>query len=153
MRANGKYELPLSPVKRVWCVKSVEFPFKVFCHEVQYLSTLYRSALSAVRPGGVVVYSTCTLSTSENYAVVETVLNDFPEAEPEDLWEEIAIPLSKYFAFSPAHPGHGQTPHKPSLQPQKSTVSSNHNRLGILVVPQPGKAWGPMFLSRIRRRK
>uniref|UniRef100_A0A8C9XSK1 NOP2/Sun RNA methyltransferase 3 n=1 Tax=Sander lucioperca TaxID=283035 RepID=A0A8C9XSK1_SANLU len=101
---------------------------------------LLRSALSAVRPGGAVVYSTCTLSSSENCAVVETVLNDCPEADPEDLWEEIAIPLAKYFTFSPAHPGHGQTPHKPSL-------------LGILVVPQPGKTWGPMFLSRIRRRK
>ncbi|XP_039978907.1 tRNA (cytosine(34)-C(5))-methyltransferase, mitochondrial-like, partial [Xiphias gladius] len=116
-------------------------------------SQLLRSALSAVRPGGLVVYSTCTLSNSENYAVVETVMNDCPEAEPEDLWEEIAIPLSKYFAFSPAYPGHGQTSHKPSLQQQNSTVSSYHRRLGILVVPQPGKTWGPMFLSRIRKRK
>ncbi|XP_037616334.1 tRNA (cytosine(34)-C(5))-methyltransferase, mitochondrial [Sebastes umbrosus] len=114
---------------------------------------LLRSALSAVRPGGVVVYSTCTLSSSENYAVVETVLNDCPEAEPEDLWEEVAIPLSKYFTFSPAHLAHGQTPHKPSLQPQSGTSSSYHHRLGILVVPQPGKTWGPMFLSRIRRRE
>ncbi|XP_038557146.1 tRNA (cytosine(34)-C(5))-methyltransferase, mitochondrial [Micropterus salmoides] len=114
---------------------------------------LLKSALAAVRPGGVVVYSTCTLSSSENYAVVETVLNDCPEAEPEDLWEGIAVPLSKYFVFSPAHPDHGQTLHKPSLQPQNGTVSSYHHRLGILVVPQPGKTWGPMFLSRIRRRK
>ncbi len=120
---------------------------------MQYLSSPCRSALSAVRPGGVVVYSTCTLSSSENYAVVETVLNDCPEAEPEDLWEEIAFPLSKYFVFSPAHPGHGLTLHKPSLQPQTGTVSSYHHRLGILAVPQPGKTWGPMFLSRIRRRK
>ncbi|XP_078103175.1 tRNA (cytosine(34)-C(5))-methyltransferase, mitochondrial isoform X1 [Sander vitreus] len=114
---------------------------------------LLRSALSAVRPGGSVVYSTCTLSSSENCAVVETVLNDCPEADPEDLWEEIAIPLAKYFTFSPAHPGHGQTPHRPSLQPQNGTSSPYRHRLGILVVPQPGKTWGPMFLSRIRRRK
>lgn len=115
---------------------------------------LLKSALSAVRPGGVVVYSTCTLSSSENYTVVETVLNDCPEAEPEDLWEEIAVPLSKYFAFSPAHPGHGgETLHKLSLLPQNGNVSSYRHRLGILVVPQPGKTWGPMFLSRIRRRK
>lgn len=115
---------------------------------------LLRSALSAVRPGGVVVYSTCTLSSSENYTVIEKVLNDCPEAEPEDLWEEIAVPLSKYFAFSPAHPGHGrETLHKPSLQLQHGSVSSYRHRLGILVVPQPGKTWGPMFLSRIRRRK
>ncbi|XP_058484615.1 tRNA (cytosine(34)-C(5))-methyltransferase, mitochondrial isoform X2 [Solea solea] len=98
---------------------------------------LLKSALSLVRPGGLVVYSTCTLSNSENYAVVETVLRDCPEAEPEDLWEEIAIPYSKHFAFGPAYPGHGQT---------------SHHRLGILVVPQPGKTWGPMFLSRIRKR-
>ncbi|TKS70268.1 tRNA (cytosine(34)-C(5))-methyltransferase, mitochondrial [Collichthys lucidus] len=113
---------------------------------------LLRSALTAVRPGGVVVYSTCTLSSSENYSVVETVLNDCPDAEPEDLWEEIAVPLSKYFAFSPAHADHGgETVPKPSLQPLN--VSSYRQRLGILVVPQPGKTWGPMFLSRIRRRK
>ncbi|XP_070688931.1 tRNA (cytosine(34)-C(5))-methyltransferase, mitochondrial [Pempheris klunzingeri] len=114
---------------------------------------LLRSALSAVRPGGLVVYSTCTLSSSENYAVIETVLNDCPEAEPEGLWDEIAIPLSKSFAFSPARPGHAPTLHKPSPQPQNGTASSYHHRLGILVVPQPGKTWGPMFLSRIRRRK
>ncbi|XP_040891895.1 tRNA (cytosine(34)-C(5))-methyltransferase, mitochondrial [Toxotes jaculatrix] len=114
---------------------------------------LLRSALSAVRPGGLVVYSTCTLSNSENYAVVETVVSDCPEAEPEDLWEEIAVPLSKYFAFSPPYPGHRQSSHKPSLQPQNGAVSSYHHRLGILVVPQPGKTWGPMFLSRIRRKK
>lgn len=113
---------------------------------------LLKSALSAVRPGGVVVYSTCTLSSSENYAVVEKVLNDFPEAEPEDLWDEIAVPLSKYFAFS-SHPSHRQTAHKASLQPHNSSSTSYHSRLGILVVPQPGKTWGPMFLSRIRRRK
>ncbi|XP_023280059.1 tRNA (cytosine(34)-C(5))-methyltransferase, mitochondrial isoform X1 [Seriola lalandi dorsalis] len=114
---------------------------------------LLQSALSAVRPGGLVVYSTCTLSSSENYAVVETVLNNCPEAEPEDLWEEIAVPLSKYFAFTSAQPGHGQTSLEPSLQPQNGAVSSYHHRLGILVVPQSGKTWGPMFLSRIRRRK
>uniref|UniRef100_A0A672GX85 NOP2/Sun RNA methyltransferase 3 n=1 Tax=Salarias fasciatus TaxID=181472 RepID=A0A672GX85_SALFA len=79
---------------------------------------LLKSALSAVRPGGIVVYSTCTLSSFENCAVVETVLDDFPEAELEDL-----------------------------------AGSSYRRGLGILVVPQPGKTWGPMFLCRIRRRK
>ncbi|XP_041850574.1 tRNA (cytosine(34)-C(5))-methyltransferase, mitochondrial isoform X2 [Melanotaenia boesemani] len=113
---------------------------------------LLRSALSAVRPGGVVVYSTCTLSSFENYAVVETVLKDFPEAEPEDLWEEIAISLKKYFEFS-SYPGHSQLRPDPSLLPESSAASAYHHRLGILVVPQPGKTWGPMFLSRIRRKE
>ncbi|KAM3626213.1 uncharacterized protein V6R79_024832 [Siganus canaliculatus] len=112
---------------------------------------LLRSALSAVRPGGVVVYSTCTLSSIENYRVVETVLGDCPEAEPEDLWEEIAVPLSKHFTFGPAWPVNGtETVEK---QSQRHGVYTDRSRLGILVVPQPGKTWGPMFLSRIRRRR
>ncbi|XP_071775660.2 tRNA (cytosine(34)-C(5))-methyltransferase, mitochondrial [Centroberyx gerrardi] len=106
---------------------------------------LLRSALSSVRPGGVVVYSTCTLSSSENHAVVEAVLNSCPEAEPEDLWEELVIPFSNHFTFSPAHPAHRHS--------QGDTVSSPRHKHGILVVPQPGRTWGPMFLCRIRRKK
>ncbi|XP_034048316.1 tRNA (cytosine(34)-C(5))-methyltransferase, mitochondrial [Thalassophryne amazonica] len=114
---------------------------------------LLRSALSAVRPGGAVVYSTCTLSSPENHAVVDMVLNDCPEAEAEDLWEEIVIPFSKYFCFVPAPPDDFQSDHRPSPQTQHGTVSSYHRRLGILVVPQRGRTWGPMFLCRIRKRK
>uniref|UniRef100_A0A3B4F4I8 NOP2/Sun RNA methyltransferase 3 n=1 Tax=Pundamilia nyererei TaxID=303518 RepID=A0A3B4F4I8_9CICH len=83
---------------------------------------LLRSALLAVCPGGTVVYSTCTLSSFENFSVVETVLKDFPEAEAEDLWEEIT---------------------------QDASVSFYRHRLGILVVPQLGKSWGPMFLKKV----
>ncbi|XP_061670981.1 tRNA (cytosine(34)-C(5))-methyltransferase, mitochondrial isoform X2 [Syngnathoides biaculeatus] len=114
---------------------------------------LLRSALSAVRPGGIVVYSTCTMSSSENFAVVEAVLKDCPEAEPEDLWDEIANPLSSYFTFSPAHCVSGLVPNSQSLQPQHGRVSSYNRTLGILVVPQPCKTWGPMFLSRLKKRK
>lgn len=84
--------------------------------------------------------------------MVETLLKESPEAEPEDLWEELALPLSKHFAFNPAGAGHdAQTLPKPSPQPRHGRVSSYQRRLGILVVPQPGRTWGPMFLSRIRR--
>ncbi|KAM4744085.1 tRNA (cytosine(34)-C(5))-methyltransferase, mitochondrial [Anableps anableps] len=112
---------------------------------------LLRSAISAVRPGGVVVYSTCTLSSLENCAVIQTVLKDFPNAEVENLWEEIALPLSKYFAFI-SLPVHKQIDPKPSLHPFIGPASTSYHRLGILVVPQPGKTWGPMFLSRIRKK-
>ncbi|XP_077447635.1 tRNA (cytosine(34)-C(5))-methyltransferase, mitochondrial-like isoform X2 [Stigmatopora argus] len=114
---------------------------------------LLRSALSAVRPGGTVVYSTCTMSNSENFAVIETVLKDCPEAEPEDLWEEIALPLSSYFTFSRARHVSGPLPNTQALQPHCDVMSPYDHSLGILVVPQPYKTWGPMFLSRIRRRK
>ncbi|XP_045567609.1 tRNA (cytosine(34)-C(5))-methyltransferase, mitochondrial isoform X1 [Salmo salar] len=91
---------------------------------------LLRSALAAVRPGGVVVYSTCTLSRSENQEVVEAVLNTCPGVELQDLEEELALPLQEHFTFTPL----GHTP-----------------SLGLLVVPQQGRTWGPMFLSRIKR--
>ncbi|XP_055766539.1 tRNA (cytosine(34)-C(5))-methyltransferase, mitochondrial-like [Salvelinus fontinalis] len=91
---------------------------------------LLRSALAAVRPGGVVVYSTCTLSRSENQEVVEAVLNTCPGVELQDLEEELALPLQEHFTFTPL----GHTP-----------------SLGLLVVPHQGQTWGPMFLSRIKR--
>ncbi|XP_072321750.1 tRNA (cytosine(34)-C(5))-methyltransferase, mitochondrial [Eucyclogobius newberryi] len=103
---------------------------------------LLKSALSAVRPGGTVVYSTCTLSSAENCSVVEAVLGSCPEAELEDLWEELVVPLSEHFCFR-----HGQAD-----PPQCGTMAPPDAKLGILVVPQPGKTWGPMFLSRIRRK-
>ncbi|KAG7257139.1 hypothetical protein CRUP_013376 [Coryphaenoides rupestris] len=97
---------------------------------------LLRSALRAVRPGGAVVYATCTLSTYENAEVVGAVLDSCPvEAELEDLWEELATPFSAHFTF---------------IQPQLQ----RHQRrgCGLLVVPTPGRTWGPMFLCRLRRR-
>ncbi|XP_064819937.1 tRNA (cytosine(34)-C(5))-methyltransferase, mitochondrial-like isoform X2 [Oncorhynchus masou masou] len=91
---------------------------------------LLRSALAALRPGGVAVYSTCTMSRSENQEVVEAVLNSCPGVELQDLEEELALPLQEHFTFTPL----GHTP-----------------SLGLLVVPQQGQTWGPMFLSRIKR--
>ncbi|CAL8350767.1 unnamed protein product [Merluccius merluccius] len=97
---------------------------------------LLRSALGAVRPGGAVVYSTCTLSTYENAEVVGAVLDSCPEAELEDLWEELATPFSAHFTFiHPSQHRHHQ-----------------RRRCGLLVVPTPGRTWGPMYLCRIRRR-
>uniref|UniRef100_A0A8C6WET1 NOP2/Sun RNA methyltransferase 3 n=1 Tax=Neogobius melanostomus TaxID=47308 RepID=A0A8C6WET1_9GOBI len=103
---------------------------------------LLKSALSAVCRGGTVVYSTCTLSRAENCSVVEAVLNDCPEAELEDLWEELAVSFSKHFCFS----------HDQKAPLQSGTIAPCDSRLGILVVPHPGKTWGPMFVSRIRRK-
>ncbi len=41
---------------------------------------ILRSALRAVRPGGCVVYSTCSLEPEENEQVVDAVLKDSPQA-------------------------------------------------------------------------
>ncbi|XP_076839151.1 tRNA (cytosine(34)-C(5))-methyltransferase, mitochondrial [Brachyhypopomus gauderio] len=86
------------------------------------------SALEAVRPGGMVVYSTCTLSRAENQSVVEAVLTSCPGVELLDLEEELIGSLSQHFTFA-------------RLQPP----------LGHLVIPEQGRTWGPMFVCRLRR--
>uniref|UniRef100_A0A3B1K323 NOP2/Sun RNA methyltransferase 3 n=1 Tax=Astyanax mexicanus TaxID=7994 RepID=A0A3B1K323_ASTMX len=86
------------------------------------------SALSTVRPGGLVVYSTCTFSRAENQSVVEEVLTSCSGVELVDLDEDLIGSLSKHFTFA-------------RLRPQ----------LGYLVVPEQGRTWGPMFVCRLRR--
>ncbi|XP_044143741.1 tRNA (cytosine(34)-C(5))-methyltransferase, mitochondrial-like isoform X1 [Bufo gargarizans] len=85
---------------------------------------LLRSAIHALRPGGSVVYSTCTLSEAENSAVVSSVLNSCRDVLSVDL-SDLANTLSHEFTFS-AHVTHG-----------------------LLVLPRKGKAWGPMFVSKL----
>jgi NOL1/NOP2/sun family putative RNA methylase len=46
---------------------------------------LLRRAVRLVRPGGVVVYATCTFAPEENEAVVDRVLRDHPDLEVEPL--------------------------------------------------------------------
>ncbi|XP_066516727.1 tRNA (cytosine(34)-C(5))-methyltransferase, mitochondrial [Hoplias malabaricus] len=86
------------------------------------------SALAAVRPGGLLVYSTCTLSRAENQSVIESVLATCPGVELVDLEEDLIGFLSEHFTFA-------------SLQPP----------LGYLVVPEQGRTWGPMFVCKLRR--
>ncbi|XP_067298807.1 tRNA (cytosine(34)-C(5))-methyltransferase, mitochondrial [Pseudorasbora parva] len=89
---------------------------------------LLSSALAAVRPGGVVVYSTCTMSRAENQSVVEAVLASYQGVELLDLDQQLIDSLSDHFYFATLRPSVGQ-----------------------LVIPQKGKTWGPMYVSRLRR--
>ncbi|KAM5154780.1 tRNA (cytosine(34)-C(5))-methyltransferase, mitochondrial isoform 2-T2 [Callospermophilus lateralis] len=88
---------------------------------------LLRSAIKALRPGGVLVYSTCTLSKAENQDVINETLNSYSNVMPVDI-REIARTCSQDFTFAPT----GQ-------------------ECGLLVIPDKGKAWGPMYVAKLKK--
>ena len=59
---------------------------------------ILREGAAALRPGGVLVYSTCTISAPENEDLVGAFLSEHPEFEPDDLradrpaWEHPRVP-------------------------------------------------------------
>lgn len=69
---------------------------------------ILESAKKAVRPGGVLVYSTCTFSVDENEGVVEAFLKDNPSFELVDTGESFGeAALCKARRIYPYHGGEG----------------------------------------------
>src|SRR5215213_8344821 len=70
-------------------------------------AAILRAGAAAVRPGGTLVYSTCTISPRENEQLVAAFLSDHPAFEADDLREE--VPVWEH----PSVPRHLQTlPHR-----------------------------------------
>uniref|UniRef100_G3UAE5 NOP2/Sun RNA methyltransferase 3 n=1 Tax=Loxodonta africana TaxID=9785 RepID=G3UAE5_LOXAF len=88
---------------------------------------LMRSAIKALRPGGLLVYSTCTLSKAENQDVISEILNSCSNIVPVDI-KGMARTCSPDFTFAPT----GQ-------------------ECGLLVIPDKGKAWGPMYVAKLQK--
>ncbi|XP_010183584.1 PREDICTED: putative methyltransferase NSUN3, partial [Mesitornis unicolor] len=88
---------------------------------------LLRSAIKALRPGGSLVYSTCTLSKAENSDVINLVLNSCSNVMPVDI-SEMAKAVSQEFAFLS-----GMQQHE------------------LLVLPEKGRAWGPMYVAKLMK--
>ncbi|XP_039600920.1 tRNA (cytosine(34)-C(5))-methyltransferase, mitochondrial isoform X1 [Polypterus senegalus] len=96
----------------------------------QHLPTLQiqllRSAINSVRPGGTVVYSTCTLSRAENENVVATVLSNCDNIELIDL-NSLTASMSVHFCYAPGlHIGH-------------------------LIIPENSRPWGPMYVAKLKK--
>ncbi len=73
----------------------------------QQQGAILRAGAAAVRPGGTLVYSTCTISPAENEGVVARFLADHTAFEADDLRE--AVPVWQH----PSVPRHLQTlPHR-----------------------------------------
>ncbi|NXY89643.1 NSUN3 protein, partial [Alcedo cyanopectus] len=88
---------------------------------------LLRSAVQALRPGGALVYSTCTLSRAENSDVINLLLNSCSDVIPVDL-SQMAKAVSQEFTFLS-----GMQQHE------------------LLVLPEKGRAWGPMYVAKLKK--
>jgi NOL1/NOP2/sun family putative RNA methylase len=69
---EGRFEAGNEKSFGDWSLRKVNFLSAIQCH-------LLRSAVTMTKPGGVIVYSTCTLSPEENEQVVDWVLNKEPD--------------------------------------------------------------------------
>ncbi|KAM6285602.1 tRNA (cytosine(34)-C(5))-methyltransferase, mitochondrial isoform 3-T4 [Spheniscus humboldti] len=88
---------------------------------------LLRSAIKALRPGGSLVYSTCTLSKAENSDVINLILNSCTNVMPVDI-SEMAKAVSQEFTFL-----------------------SGTQQHELLVLPEKGRAWGPMYVAKLKK--
>ena len=66
-----------------------DLKYRVSPEDIRELAALQRKILSCVqayvKPGGVLMYSTCTVNHAENEENVRWFLNEYPEFEPEDI--------------------------------------------------------------------
>lgn len=58
---------------------------------------IVKQAISMLKPGGMMIYSTCTFSPEENEQIIAWVLREFPEMQ--------LIPMKGYEGFSEGRTG------------------------------------------------
>lgn len=111
------------------------YPFEFVCS---------RSAIRACKPGGIVVYSTCTLAPVQNEGVVERAI------------ENLASPPSK----KKQRQHHNNNPSiqceiisTQSLEKHYAYFFQFHNKIryGTLVLPHISNNFGPLYFCKIRR--
>ena len=88
------------------------------------------SALQTVIPGGIVVYSTCSMSPLENDGVVDEVLSTC--SENSQLKVEVVNSQVTNHALA-------------------EMFNFRTTKNGFLVLPSKTKNWGPMYFCKLRR--
>ena len=95
---------------------------------------LLNNALRLVRPGGVVVFSTCTLDRAQNDEVLRA--SDAMDEEKFRVLDLncVAKATKEWFFFC-----------------DPRDLVGEDSSLGSTIVPSKGKSWGPMFISAIQK--
>ena len=75
-------DAPCSNENKIFRNKTVQASWgkELVCRMAELQFQLIKSAFSCLKPGGVLVYSTCTLSLEENEMVVKKLLDEFSDA-------------------------------------------------------------------------
>lgn len=116
-----------------YCPRTMTNSVLAVHHQYAYVDLIFffpiicRSAIKALRPGGSLVYSTCTLSKAENSDVINLILNSCSNVMPVDI-SEMAKAVSREFSFL-----------------------SGTQQHELLVLPEKGRAWGPMYIAKLKK--
>ena len=104
---------------------------------------ILRAGADALAPDGTLVYSTCTISPTENERVIAAFLADRPEFEADDLRREVPVWQHPCRALLPADAApsrrHGGVLHRPSAE-ARSSVNEPEVDLGP-VCPACHEPW------------
>ncbi|THD26274.1 Methyltransferase nsun4 [Fasciola hepatica] len=108
-------------------------------------SRLLRRAMNFCRPGGSVVYCTCTLSPAQNQTVVQSCLQQINEADHGMRYELVDLrPLIHLFQSTESILGLHSVPVYASDHVDASPV-------GLLIVPSVSANYGPAFVAKLKR--
>lgn len=107
----------------------------------------------ACRVGGSIVYSTCTMSTAQNQAVVEACLQELQE-DGRNRRFAVVNPSSLLRRLSTSFTGLHAMPAFASTLVDRSLLTNDPHvepPIGIQVLPRLAANYGPTFICRLRR--
>ncbi len=126
---EGRFRLQMRPEEQEKMQPySEDYSMRMMNYQLQMLRKAYR----LLRPGGILVYSTCTYSPWENEAVVDAFLQETPEA----ILEDAKLPYNLNLA--------------PGITEWKGQRFSMLLQRCIRVYPHMLNSWG-FFVAKIRR--
>ena len=103
----------------------------------------FRSGIRACKPGGIVVYSTCTLAPVQNEGVVERAIENLASVSSN----------TKHRRYSRDDPIQCEIISTQSLEKHYAYFFEFHTktRYGSLVLPHISNNFGPLYFCKIRR--